>query len=448
VFHIKEICRTMFAYYFQLGLRSLKRNPALTALMVMAIGFGVAASMITWSVFRVVSGNPIPWKSSQLYNVQIDNRGPQYNETGNEPPDALNYTDAVALVRAHKAPHQTMLYDIAPSVLPQNSNDLPTTALGYATNADFFTMFDVPFKYGSPWTGADDNAHAAVAVISDELNEKLFGGANSVGRDVTLDMHTYRIVGVTERWDPKPRYYDVFDEMQFANPPQLYVAFNRAIDLHLGMSGRNNCGGAPMHINSDEEWLHRECAWIPFWAELPTRADEQNYEEFLTAYSADQQRAGRFNWAPNVRLRNVTEWLDHEKVVPAESRISLFVSIGFFIICLVNTIGLLLAKFMRRSSEIGVRRALGATRSEVYAQFLMEAAAVGLAGGLLGLLLTIIGMQGIGLLFEPDVARLAHIDLSLLFTTLIVAVLATVIAAFYPTWRAAQVQPAWQLKSN
>jgi putative ABC transport system permease protein len=439
---------SMLAYYLGLGWRSLRRNPVLTALMVMAIAFGVAASMITWSVFRVVSGNPIPWKSSQLYNVQIDNRGPQYNEPGNEPPDALNYTDAVALMQAHKAPHQTMLYDISPSVLPQNPNDLPSTAFGYATTADFFTMFDVPFKYGSPWTNADDDAHAAVAVISEELNQRLFGGANSVGRDVTLDMRTYRIVGVTEHWDPKPRYYDVYDNMEFANPSQVYIGVNRAIDVHVGMSGRNNCGGAPMRFTSDEQWLHRECAWIPFWAELPTPADAQRYKEFLTAYSAEQQRAGRFQWAPNVRLRNVTEWLDHEKVVPAESRISLFVSIGFFVICLVNTIGLLLAKFMRRSSEIGVRRALGATRREVYAQFLMEAATVGLAGGVLGLLLTIVGMQGIGLLFEPDVARLAHVDVSLLLTTLIVSVLATVIAAFYPTWRAAQVQPAWQLKSN
>ena len=53
----------MFSYYVQLGLRSLRRNPVLTALMVMAIGFGVAASMITYSVFRAVSGNPIPEKS-------------------------------------------------------------------------------------------------------------------------------------------------------------------------------------------------------------------------------------------------------------------------------------------------------------------------------------------------------------------------------------------------
>jgi len=438
----------MLAYYLRLGLLSLRRNPALTALMVMAIGFGVAASMITWSVFRVVSGNPIPWKSNQLYTVQVDNRGPQYNEPGNEPPEALNYTDAMALLKAHKALHQTLFYDIGPSVLPVDPNDLPTTAYGYATNADFFSMFDVPFEYGSPWTDADDDAHAAVAVISGDLNKKLFGGANSVGREVTLNMHTYRIVGVTRHWDPKPRYYDLFDGMQFQDAPQVYVEFNRAIDLRIGQSGRNNCGGEPMHIHSEEEWLHRECAWIPFWVQLPTPADAERYKEFLTAYAADQQHAGRFQWAPNVRLRNVTQWLDFEKVVPDESRISLFVSMGFFVICLVNTIGLLLAKFMRRAAEIGVRRALGANRREVYTQFLLEAVAVGLAGGVLGLLLTIVGMQGVGLLFEPDIARLAHVDVSLLVTTLLVAVLATVIAAFYPTWRAAQVQPAWQLKSN
>ena len=231
-------------------------------------------------------------------------------------------------------------------------------------------------------------------------------------------------------------------------PPQLYIGFNRATDLHIATSGRNNCGGAPFHADSAEQWLHRECAWIPFWAELPNEAAKKSYEAFITAYSAEQQRAGRFQWAPNVRLRNVTEWLDFEKVVPPESRISLLVSVGFFVICLVNTIGLLLAKFMRRSAEIGVRRALGATRREVYAQFLIEAAAVGLVGGVLGLVITIVGMQGVGLLFAPDIAQLAHVDLSLLLTTLAVSVLATVLASFYPTWRAAQVQPAWQLKSN
>jgi putative ABC transport system permease protein len=149
-----------------------------------------------------------------------------------------------------------------------------------------------------------------------------------------------------------------------------------------------------------------------------------------------------------VRLYDVPQWLEHEKVVPQEAKVSLLVSLGFLLICLVNTVGLLLAKFMRRAPEIGVRRALGASRKEIYAQFLIEAGTVGLAGGVLGLLLTGLGVFGVTLVFAPDIARLATLNVSLIALTLLVAVLATVLAAFYPTWRAAQVQPAWQLKSN
>src|SRR6476469_9779612 len=105
----------MFGYYFQLGARSLRRNPALTVLMVTAIGFGVAASMITYSVFRAVSGNPIPAKSAQLFTPQIDSWGPQQNLRG-EPPEALGYADAMALMRAHEAKRQTLLYPVQLSV--------------------------------------------------------------------------------------------------------------------------------------------------------------------------------------------------------------------------------------------------------------------------------------------------------------------------------------------
>ena len=197
-----------------------------------------------------------------------------------------------------------------------------------------------------------------------------------------------------------------------------------------------------------DAWLHGECVWVPMWVELADQPAANAYRDFLTHYAAEQQRAGRFHWAPNVRLRDVNNWLDYKQVVPPESRISLMVALGFFVICLVNTIGLLLAKFLRRAGEIGVRRALGASRREIYAQYLIEAGTVGLAGGVLGLLLTAAGVAGVGVLFPPQIAKLAQLDMSLVGLTLLVAIIATVLAAFYPAWRAARVQPAWQLKSN
>lgn len=437
----------MFGYYLELGLRSLRRNPALTALMVMAIGFGVAASMITWSVFRAVSGNPIPDKSTQLFTPQIDSWGPQQNLKG-EPPEALNYVDAMALMRTHQAKRQTLLYPVQLSVLPGGDRSLPIAANGYAVYGDFFPMFEVPFLYGSGWNTADDERREAVVVLSAEFNQKLFDGANSVGREVTLEGHDYRVVGVTGHWNPRPRFFALFGGSgPFSDPTDFYLPFTRALDLQIDTAGNNSCRGSLTFTNRND-WLQSNCVWVSPWVELDSAAEVARYRSFLEAYAADQQRAGRFAWAPNVRLRDVMRWLDYEHVVPSESSIALLVSLGFFGICLVNTIGLLLAKFLRRASEIGVRRALGASRREIYTQYLIEAATVGLAGGVLGLLFTAVGVSGVGLLFPPEIARLAHLDLSLVGLTLVVAILATVAAAFYPAWRAAKVQPAWQLKSN
>jgi putative ABC transport system permease protein len=435
----------MFAYYFELGLRSLRRNPALTALMVMAIGFGVAASMITYSVFRAVSGNPIPEKSAQLFTPQIDSWGPQQNLKG-EPADALNYIDAMALMRAHRARRQTLLYGVGMSVLPSGNDSLPVAANGYAVYGDFFPMFEVPFLYGGGWNMADDDRRAAVVVLSEEFNQKLFDGANSVGREITLDGHDYRIAGVTRHWDPQPRFFSLFNTSGFKDATDFYLPFTRALDVQAN-PGSNSCRGH-MDFSGWDGWLRSSCVWATPWVELDSAVEVARYGKFLEDYATDQQRAGRFAWAPNVRLRNVMQWLDYQHVVPPESRISLLVSLGFFAICLVNTIGLLLAKFLRRAGEIGIRRALGASRREIYTQYLIEAATVGLAGGVLGLLLTTVGISGVGLLFQPQIARLAHLDFSLVALTLAVAILATVVAAFYPAWRAARVQPAWQLKSN
>ncbi|HEV7777842.1 MAG TPA: ABC transporter permease [Luteibacter sp.] len=435
----------MFTYYFQLGLRSLRKNPVLTTLMVVAIGFGVAASMTTYAVFRATSGDPIPQKSSTLFVAQVDNYGPGSNEHG-EPTFWLTYNDALNLLRAHRAPRQTPLYPLQASVVSDDPNALAFPVRGYASNSDFFTMFDVPFRYGQPWSAEDDNAHAPVVVIGKALNDRVFKGENSVGRMIDLDGKDFRVVGVTGDFDPHPRYFDLDNDSGFGEGGQVYMPFTRAVDLRKPTAGGNMC-------NRDYEpgwdsFLRSECVWVSFWAELPDAASRDAYRRFLHDYAADQQRAGRFAWAPNVRLRDVPEWLAFRHVVPKEAKMSLLIAIAFLVICLVNTVGLLLAKFMRRAPEIGVRRALGASRRTIYAQFLIEASTVGLAGGALGLILTMLAMLGVDHVFEPAIAALARVDLSLIGLTFLAAIASSMLAAFYPTWRAAQVQPAWQLKSN
>ncbi|MEO8810511.1 MAG: ABC transporter permease [Rhodanobacter sp.] len=438
----------MFGYYLELAIRSLKRSPGLTALMVLAIGFGVAASMTSWSVFRAVSGDPIPWKSSKLFVPQIDMWGPDGRSADGEPPNALDYTDAVALMRDHRARLQSAMYQISPSVVPAGAGKHPLNVGGHAVYAEFFPMLDVPFAFGSGWSTSDDANRAQVVVIGSKLNQKLFGGVDSVGRVANIEGRDYRVVGVLDHWNPQPRFYDVVNSGGFAtDADEVFLPFQTAIQANIPNDGNTNCNAVPKEPGF-VGLQHSACAWIAYLAELDDATAVQAYRNYLDGYARDQQQAGRFAWPVNNRLREVPAWLDSQHVVPSDTKVSLLVALGLLLVCLVNTVGLLLAKFLRRSSEIGVRRALGAPRAAIYTQFLTEAGIVGTAGGVLGLLLTGVGVACVGWILPKDIAALARLDVSLLALTLLVAVVATLLAGLYPTYRASRVQPAWQLKSN
>lgn len=96
----------MFGYYLDLALRSLKRNKALTALMVLAIALGIGASMTTLTVLHVLSGDPVPWRSGELYYPQIDPRDAiNYVPGTSQPPDQVSWIDGMNLLQAKRADH-------------------------------------------------------------------------------------------------------------------------------------------------------------------------------------------------------------------------------------------------------------------------------------------------------------------------------------------------------
>jgi len=441
----------MLGYYLDLALRSLKRSPGLTALMILIVAFGVAASMTSYSVFRAVSGDPIPWKSSRLFVPQIDIWGPKGHldaTSNNDPPNAMDYTDAVALMRERRGKYQSAMYRVSPSIVPPDAHMHPINVGGHAVYSEFFTMLDVPFKFGSAWGADSDAQRAAVVVINSKINQKLFAGANSVGRTIDIDGKDYRVVGVLDNWNPKPTFFDVVNTGGFTTDEEdVFLPFTRAIDVGMPNDGNTNCSEIPK--GSGFIGLQQSsCVWISYMVELDDSAAVSAYKEYLDSYFRDQKAAGRFNWPLNNRLRDLPAWLDAQHVVPSDTKISLVVALGLLVACLVNTAGLLLAKFLRRSSEIGVRRALGAPRMAIYMQFLIEAGMVGLTGGVIGLLLIWVGIWGVNWVLPKEIASLAHVDLGLLALTLLVAVVATMLAGLYPTFRASRVQPALQLKTN
>jgi putative ABC transport system permease protein len=435
----------MVRYYLQLAVRSLRRNFALSALMVIAIALGIGASMTTYAAFRATGGDPIPWKSRELFVPQIDLWGFKHRDN-NEPPDGMDYLDTVALIRAHVAKRQAAIYPVGFSAIPDVPSQQPFSVSGHAVSNEFFAMVDAPLKAGSAWSAADDEARTPVVVLSQSLNEKLFGQQSGVGNTINLDGHRLRVIGVLDRWRPEPLFYDLPNSDSFGFQDDFFVPFNWAIDQQIHTNGNNNCTADPPP--GWDAYLNSSCVWMSVMVELPSAADAESYRKWLDGYARQQQQLGRFAWAPNNRLRDLPQWLEFEHVVPDEVRIQMMIAFGFLAVCLVNVIGLMLAKFMRRSLEIGVRRALGASKHEIYKQFLVEAGVIGVTGGALGFGLSLLGQRGLLALFDVNVERLKHFDPVLLLVTLALALLCTLLAGLYPTIRAAAVQPAWQLKSN
>jgi putative ABC transport system permease protein len=438
----------MFAYYFNLALRSFARNKMLTALMVLAIALGIGASMTTLTVFHILSGDPIPDKSSQLFYPQLDPAGKDGYTPGEEPSEQMTRFDAEALLREHRGDRQAIMTGGSVGIEPLRSGMDPFYADARYTTADFFAMFEAPFQYGNGWSKTEDDKHDRVVVIARKLNDKLFGGANSVGKSLRLAQKDFRIVGVLDDWRPTPRFYDMNSE-RYGELEQVFVPFTVSRDLDMDRNGSMDCWDDKKD-NDDPEGntgVNASCVWLQYWVELDTPAKAAAYRQYLTNYS-DQQRAnGRFQRPTNVRLRNVMEWLDYNKVVPGDVRLQLWLAFGFLLVCLLNTVGLLLAKFLRRSSEIGVRRALGASRRAIFAQCLVEAGTVGLAGGLLGLGLAMLGLWAVRQ--QPaSYAELAHLDPAMLLTTFLLAIVASLLAGLLPAWRACEVPPAIQLKSQ
>src|SRR5215475_11819573 len=200
----------MFGYYLRLALKSFGRNPGISTLMVLAIALGIAVCIMTLTVYHAMAGNPIWWKNDQLYAVTMDNWDPKrgYRKDSSEPPPEMTYRDTHYLMSSN-IPKRKVVGFTTSLVVSGAGQVPPATVDGRVTTADFFAMFEVPFLYGGGWSGNADEPAQPLAVLSRAENDKLFGGANSVGRTLRLADHEFRIVGVLDDWRPQPRFYDL-----------------------------------------------------------------------------------------------------------------------------------------------------------------------------------------------------------------------------------------------
>src|SRR5579875_2061062 len=213
----KEDC--MFGYYLDLAWRSLKRTPILTALMVLAIGLSIGASM--------------------------------------------------AMLTVHRSVRQAAMAGGSLLVWPQRTDLQPFYADGRYTTREFFAMFGVPFIEGGGWTAADDRAGAHVVVLAEALARKLFGSADAVGKTVHMGDIDYRVVGVTTNWAPKPLFYADASASFYSDADLFFLPLSAAVDNKLQVNGNLSGWAKDMDTSNLRD---PSMSWIQFWVQLDTPA--------------------------------------------------------------------------------------------------------------------------------------------------------------------------------
>jgi putative ABC transport system permease protein len=441
----------MLLHNLRIALKSLRRNSVLSMLLVTGIALGIAVATTFAAVRHSYVRDPVPSRSAGLRYVQLDSWDPArpYPAQGADPmPTQITYRDAVELLKSKVPARQAAMFKTGLYVYPDpKGGDRPFQEIVRVVSPDFFRMFDVPFRWGGAWDAKADEKGEPVAVLSTAMNERLFGGRNSVGKTFRMGDRDFKVAGVTDRWLPSVKFYDMTQNVA-APPEEIIVPFGLVRPMQLGSFGNNDGWGPSPSIPGFEGRLVSESCWIQYWVELPDAHAVAAYRDYLSGYIAEQKKQGRFPRPPLHRLSTIGELMDLMRVVPREVNALLWVSLLFLAVCALNLVGLLLGKFLSRAPEVGVRRALGASRLDIFLQHVVECELIGVMGGAVGLLLSAATLAFLNELSKATITRSGFfaLDLPMVALSVGLALLAGLIAGVYPAWRTCQLAPAVHLK--
>ena len=437
----------MFLYLVRMALKSLRRNPILSALIISGIGLGIGVSTTFVTAHYLLSMNPIPEKSDVLYYVEMDNWDPNRGWDDEDPtniPNQITYRDMVELMKSDIPTYQGGSFKSSLYVYPDKQVGRPFKVIGRMCFSDFFHLFDVPFEYGSGWDRSADRGPEPVVVLSQETNQKVFGGENSVGKLLRIEDREYRVTGVLKHWRPAPKFYDPHNGA-FQETEDVYLPFEffRPLKLH---SAGNTSNWKSFDWDNLDEYMASEAIWIQYWVQLDTPQQREAYLAFLNAYVEGQKKLGRMLRPTQNKLLPVMEWLNEEEVVPEQATSLMVIALLFLLVCALNLIGILLGKFLARAPEVSVRRALGASRISIFVQHVVECETVGILGGILGILLSLGGLKAVNNLFGGHFNF--QLDANMLAAAIALSLAAGLVAGLYPAWRICSIPPASYLKER
>jgi putative ABC transport system permease protein len=408
--------------HIKLALKVLARRKAFTAISLFGIAMTLAVLMVAAAMLdTIVAPRPPETRADRTLLVA---RVGQYGERNGMTSDpGYGFLDRYVrtLPNIEKA---SIFSNVQSAALYRHGARIDTMLK--RTDGAYWQILNFRFLEGGPYSAADDESGRRVAVINDEMREKLFDGAPALGKTLDLEGESYRVVGVVER--------ATFTQLMAYGQVWVPIGTLKSSEYRTKLMG-GFLGAVLVRDRADIPALKRE-----FEGRLP-RVPIDDPREFHTTRSGLDTTFEAF-------ARMIMGNRDFSAASVRRMIIILAVmALLFMTLPALNLITLNMSRIMERGSEIGVRRAFGAPRSSLVRQFVFENIVVTVLGGLLGFATAAAVLPILNRAVPFPDANFA-LNLRVFAWGMATAVFFGVFSGVYPAWRMSRLNPVDALRGG
>jgi putative ABC transport system permease protein len=388
------------------ALRTLLHAPGFAAVAILTLALGIGANTTIFSIMNAVLLRPLPYADpARLVNLgeaQDDHTGTVGFTTVVDWRAQTQSFDDLALVR-------TWTPTLVTSAEPERLS-------GVRVTANYFSLLGIRPAIGRDFTAAEDQPNRwRVVILSDGLWRRRFNADPSVvGRTIRMSDNDYQVAGVL------PPTFEPLIEEHYYQRADIWAPLGYEVGVgdscrscqHLRAVGRLRAGTSVTSADNDLNRVH---------------------DALRAQYPLDYRTSTHMAVIP------VADELQGE-IRPALTALMVAVMFVLLIAC-ANVANLLLARIARREHDLSLRAALGASRSRIVRQLLVESAVVALSGGALGVALSAVAVPVIIRLTPFVVARLgdARINPAMMAFGVGLAAATTVFFGLLPALRATRL---------